>query len=159
MDSDVHLYDMKNGLSYNCSIVNILASNVVSFTLTTEDGEPTSLSLTNINLDNYRMYKRSVVIPSYARVSADGSGKYRWRKLIQNGFEEIEGEIPEYPFTNGVLYINKSINLFLRRQDPFNMFGLADNNGIEALIGVPSDAEDFGSDSNDSVINESESIC
>ena len=36
---------------------------------------------------------------------------------------------------------------------------IADNNGIEALIGVPSDAEDFGSDSNDSVINESESIC
>ena len=156
MDSDVHLYDMKNGLSYNCNIVNILASNVVSFTLTTEDGEPASLSLTNINLDNYRIYKRSVVIPSYARVSADGSGKYRWRKLIQNGFESIEGEIPEYPFTNGVLYINKPINLFLRRQDPFNMFGIADNNGIEALIGVSSDAEDSG---DDSVINESESIC
>ena len=65
-------------------------------------------------------------IPNYAKLSTDGSCYYMWREIIQNGFD-TEGKIEEYPFTNGALYVNKQVNLFVRRQDPNNYSNLRSN--------------------------------
>jgi hypothetical protein len=34
--------------------------------------------------------------------------------------------IETYPFTNGAFYVNKRIDLYLRRQDPVGRYGLYD---------------------------------
>lgn len=41
-----------------------------------------------------------------------------WRDILTVGNKEA-ANLPEYPFTNGHFYINKEINFFLKRQDPF----------------------------------------
>ena len=36
----------------------------------------------------------------------------------------------EYPFTNGAFYINKRVNLYLKRQDPYDLYGLYSDDDI-----------------------------
>ena len=55
--------------------------------------------------------------PSYAHLLNDGSCRYVFRELKQNGFDD-DSENEVYPFTNNSLYINKNITFFLRRQNP-----------------------------------------
>ena len=62
-------------------------------------------------------------IPEYATLSTDGSCYYMWREVIPNGYDS-ENKIETYPFTNGALYVNKHINLFVKRQDPNGYGGL-----------------------------------
>ena len=65
-------------------------------------------------------------MPSYARLLKDGTCRYIWRNVLQNGFDKDAVHVEEYPFTNGALYVNKKIDLFLKRQDPFNFYGMYD---------------------------------
>ena len=78
----------------------------------------------------------------------------KWKILIQNGFEEFDGLIPDYPFTNGCLYVNKDINIFLRRQDPFGYYGLTTNDvyySLPTVIGEVNPVEnDTASNADDS---------
>lgn len=81
-------------------------------------------------------------IPSYARVLKDGTCRIIWRDLLNNGDEVVDGSIEEYPFTNGAFYVNKRIDLYLRRQDPQDMWGLyseMDMIGKETDIAVEND--------------------
>lgn len=72
-----------------------------------------------INLDNIIIRKINNSIPSYANNLKDGTGRYIWRDIYGVG-QNPNVELPEYPFTNGSFYIEKHINFFLKRQDPFN---------------------------------------
>lgn len=75
-------------------------------------------SLNVIDILNYKLFKKDSKTPSYATFTKDGSCRFIWRDVIQNGFNNFSThEI--YPFMNGALYINKQINLFVKRQDPF----------------------------------------
>lgn len=65
-------------------------------------------------------------IPEYATLSTDGSCYYMWREVIPNGYDS-ENKVETYPFTNGALYVNKHINLFVKRQDPNGYGGLQSN--------------------------------
>ena len=47
----------------------------------------------------------------------DGSCRYVYRELHQNGFDD-NTDIETYPFTNNSFYVNKHIMLFLKRQNP-----------------------------------------
>ncbi len=61
-------------------------------------------------------------IPDYAINLGDG--RYLWRDILDIGFNESSDLSLNYPFLNGChyLYLN---NIFkLKRQDPFNMWGL-----------------------------------
>ena len=74
----------------------------------------------NIYTNNKRYIKLFVKTentPSYASLLKDGSCRYVYRNLYQNGFNE-EAEVETYPFTNGSLYVNKNITFFVRRQNP-----------------------------------------
>ena len=55
-------------------------------------------------------------IPSYAYEV--GTNIYLWRDLLTVGNKDTVN-LQEYPFANGCFYVNKNINFFLKRQDPF----------------------------------------
>ena len=69
-------------------------------------------------------------IPSYAYKVA--TNLYLWRDILNVGNKDVV-ELKEYPFANGHFYINKEINFFLKRQDPFN------ENGLYAETQIPND--------------------
>lgn len=75
--------------------------------------------------------KQNFSIPNYAKQTLDGTGRFMWRDIVYNGFGD-DNEV--YPFTNDALYIEKYINLYLKRQDPNgelkNLYqGTISNNG------------------------------
>ena len=59
--------------------------------------------------------KRPSDIPSQAIILKDRSFSYIWRDIIPNGFD-ADSSIEEYPFANNAFYIERNINLYLRRQ-------------------------------------------
>jgi hypothetical protein len=112
-DTNLYLYDTVSGEEYKCELLNILDVNVVEFRCDSYSGD--------LEAGRCRLFAKDASIPSYAEVVPGNTGTYRWRDIIQNGF----GDGKQYPFVNGCFYINKDINLFLRRQDPFGEFGLS----------------------------------
>ena len=72
--------------------------------------------------------------PSYAINMMDG--RYLWRDLLDIGFNDIQESAVDYPFLNGVHYLNECMSIGLKRQDPFGYYGLLhtanppDNPGI-----------------------------
>lgn len=60
--------------------------------------------------------------PTYAINLNDG--RYIWRDLLDIGTNDTQENVLDYPFLNGVHYINTNFNLALKRQDPFNFYGL-----------------------------------
>ena len=82
-------------------------------------------------LSDFKLFKiDNLDIPSYARILKDGTCRYIWRDVEQNGFSSTSSSVEEYPFTNGALYINKKIDIYVRRQDPYAEWGLYDNSDI-----------------------------
>ena len=71
------------------------------------------------NKSYFRVLKKDMTIPSYATFLLDGSCKFVWRDIIQNGFDN-DSNIESYPFTNGCLYVMKDIDFFLKRQNPMD---------------------------------------
>jgi len=53
-----------------------------------------------------------------------GDGRYIWRDLLDLGIPNLEGEVIDYPFTNGRHYIYENFCLDTKRQDPFGYYGL-----------------------------------
>ena len=69
----------------------------------------------------YMLRLKNNNIPSYAYKVAVNT--YLWRDVLNVGNKDTV-ELTEYPFANGHFYINKDINFFLERQDPFGYGGL-----------------------------------
>ena len=63
----------------------------------------------------------------------DGTCRVIWRNVLNNGFNLSDDTIEEYPFTNGAFYINKSINLYVRRQDPYGRWGMYTIDDIQGV--------------------------
>jgi hypothetical protein len=83
------------------------------------------------NMRKYKLFKLdNLDIPSYAHVIKDGTCRLIWRDVINNGMNSSDKSIEIYPFTNGAFYINKQINLYVRRQDPFGIYGLYSKDDI-----------------------------
>lgn len=107
--------------------------------LTFMDGDGKSHGLLNTNDDvarglymsDFKLFKvDNLEIPSYAKILKDGTCRYVWRDIINNGFNPTVSSVEEYPFTNGAFYINKRIDIYVRRQDPYNMYGLYNDDDI-----------------------------
>ena len=110
------LYDKSNRVSYRCIVTCVLSPNQFNFTV--EDGSEID------NIEKYRDFvvvRRGSNVPSFAYFLNDGSCRYVWRDLIQNGFD-TNSDIEEYPFINGRLYIHLGVNLYLKRQNPFGEY-------------------------------------
>ena len=72
----------------------------------------------------YKAYWSPNNVPFYAKLLPN-KRKFTWRKLLNQS--ELKNINPLYDttFSNGRLYIEKNINFFLRRQDPFGQYGLS----------------------------------
>lgn len=62
--------------------------------------------------------------PIYAKL-CEGAKKFVWRKLINPSEMMRDDELFDTPFSNGRFYLEKNINLFVKRQDPNGKYGLS----------------------------------
>lgn len=78
----------------------------------------------NLNQFDYKFQKYgSIDIPNNA--DDIGGGVVLWREMMNEGdFDNNSDFKEEFIFTNGRLYLNKNINFYLKRQDPFGDYGL-----------------------------------
>lgn len=140
--------DSENNKYYYCTVIRGENDSDRTFTckIYDENGKETYLNDLNQSYDvpydsedykptmdilNYKLFKiDNLDIPSYARILKDGTCRLIWRDVLNNGFNESDKSVEEYPFTNGAFYINKRIDLYLRRQDPYGMYGLYSEDDI-----------------------------
>lgn len=72
--------------------------------------------------NNLCVLKHNSDIPNYA-VRIPNQNKFLWRNVLRAGDTDAEN-IPDYVFANGYFYVTKTLNFFLKRQDPENKLGL-----------------------------------
>jgi len=76
----------------------------------------------NNNIYQFKRYY-SDSIPSYGNDM--NNGRILWRDILPEGIFDSESQFNnDIQFTNGRLYLNKAINLVVKRQDPFGLYGL-----------------------------------
>ena len=132
-----------DGDNYNiftCRVFNdsMKYDNALGITLSNNGVEKTvkyistNNSLGEVEISDYRLFKMdNLDVPSYAKVLKDGTCRVIWRDVIKNGFDTDNDSVEKYPFTNGALYINKRIDIHVRRQDPYDVYKLYDERDIE----------------------------
>lgn len=148
------IYNAETSQHYKCDMVNALDVNI----LIVRPHNITSNELVEmINNGVCFLYNKTDKIPGYAEIIPKNSGILRWRELVQNGFEDNPQLITEYPFTNGALYVKNDINIFVRRQDPFGLYGLSNRAiyyGVDVLMGEKNPIEDYTSVNADDTFRE-----
>ena len=81
-----------------------------------------------------------------------GNGKYIWRDLLDIGDKNVLSNKLDYPFINGCHYIFNDFHIFLKRQDPFNIWGL--------YFSGPTIPDPIGARINNNfIVNNSENVC
>ena len=101
---------------YICYVTDIINDKIFECEVYDENHNRIN-TLETINILSYRLFKKDNTTPNYATFAKDGSCRFIWRNVINNGFD-TDSEIENYPFFNGALYVSKKIDLFVRRQDP-----------------------------------------
>ena len=117
VNSIINIYDKKNKKYFYAKVLSVISSRSINVKIYSDEN---MTNVMNINVNNKKEMKffiKGEDIPSYATLMSDGSCRYVYRKIYQNGFYD-ESEIETYPFTNKNFYINKNITFFLRRQNP-----------------------------------------
>ena len=154
MNAKPWIYNTETSEHYKCDMVNALDINI----LVVKPHNISSHDLVDmINSGVCLLYNKTDKIPGYAEMMPKNSGVLRWRELVQNGFEDNPQLITEYPFTNGALYVTKDINIFVRRQDPFGLYGLSNRAiyyGVDVLMGEKNEIEDYSSANADETFRE-----
>ena len=139
------LYDTVNMEYYYCVAISGESTSYNSFVckIYNENSDlvsPSSIFTNDRDIEDFNLFKLdNLDAPSYARVLKDGTCRIIWRNIVNNGFNMSDDSVEEYPFTNGAFYINKSINLYLKRQDPYDFWGLYSQ---DDLIGAEINTED-----------------
>lgn len=101
---------------FSCVVEKIIDNKIFVCTIINEQGER-QLSIDTTSIYYYSLFKRDEDIPTYATFIKDGSCRFVWRDVISNGFDD-KSDNEVYPFLNGALYVNKQINVFVKRQNP-----------------------------------------
>lgn len=73
--------------------------------------------------DSYYIISTDEGVPAYATYLPT-SHSFVWRPIVKMSELENDSELLDMPFSNGRHYIEKNINLYLKRQDPDAEFGL-----------------------------------
>lgn len=118
LNDKIVLYDLQQNKAYRCAIDKIITSRKFECVIYSNDTDFSEIS----DISNFIVLTKDELIPSYAELLLDGSLSYCWRD-ISNSSTDNNNEIETYPFTNGAFYINRPINFYLRRQDPYDDFG------------------------------------
>lgn len=112
------LYDKDENKAYVCLITEIITSKKIVCEILNEEGK--KINLPDIeDISRYNLLSKDETIPFYANIIKDGSCRYLWREVLQNGFDD-NSNVEVYPFTNNALYIHRNINFYLRRQNPLD---------------------------------------
>ena len=101
---------------YICYVSDIINEKIFECKVYDEDNKRVN-ALNTIEMLSYRLFKKDINVPDYATFTKDGSCRFVWRNVINNGFD-LKSSIENYPFFNGAFYVSKQINLFVKRQDP-----------------------------------------
>lgn len=80
-----------------------------------------------IRIKNFSSYveqgnKTTTGMPEYKEDLGDG--RFLWRDVLDIGFNDGQEHIVNYPFLNGCHYIYQNYTVHVRRQDPFDNWGL-----------------------------------
>lgn len=94
-------------------------------------------------------YLATDIIPDYAINLGDGT--YLWRDLLDIGFNDTNSIGLDYPFVNGCHYMYNNYCFYVRRQDPFDNWGLFYSNFPADPIGETMTDEH--------TINSSQDVC
>ena len=116
--SIINIYDKDTNKNYYGEVVCV--ENGRNVILSVSDINGNKDFILNKDKKNYRFFIKPENVPNYATLANDGSCRYIYRELHQNGFDE-NTDIETYPFTSNHLYINKLFNLYLKRQNPNNL--------------------------------------
>lgn len=118
-----NIFEICNGLLYSERTIKEFMEKWVD-----EDGnehfaeeDEIGTIIKDYSMPKYVLRLKNYDIPSYAYKV--GTNVYLWRDVLNVGNKDTV-ELTEYPFANGHFYINKDINFFLKRQDPFGYNGL-----------------------------------
>jgi hypothetical protein len=130
------LFDRSKNMYYH--LVTVKGDNDRMFTANVFDENGNSATFDG-SKENCRLFKMdNLSIPSYAKIIKDGTCRLIWRNIINNGLNKSDNTIEEYPFTNGAFYINKRIDIYVRRQDPYGNWNVYN---VDDIIGVDVDIE------------------
>ena len=142
------VYDEKTDKEATNGITCLVGDNEV----TIKDFSTYGLTLasegeSDVKLSDFRLFKMdNLDAPSYCKVLKDGTCRVIWRDVINNGFDNENDDIEEYPFTNGAFYVNKRVDIYVRRQDPYAFYGLYCNSDIEGEITDMSNEDNYVKD-------------
>jgi len=76
-------------------------------------------------LTDYMIFKINPIRPTTAYDLDDGTGRYVWRTFVPASELTPDNELYEVPFVNGAHYMYNYINFYVRRQDPYGLYGLS----------------------------------
>lgn len=123
----------------------------------------TDIIITKDTIVDYRFFKKNRSIPNYAYYIKDGTGRYLWKNLLKKSELSYTSDLNDITFTNNAFYIEKNINFYLRRQDPYGDYGLkyvegktgSDNN----LANLDISGNKFDTSYYNYILEENNSLC
>ena len=145
------IYDTEQDKYYTLVTIKNNESNYKKFYFVAYDEKGTEK--VDLDISDYSKFKLfkidNLEVSSHASLLKDGTCRFVWRDLYNNGFSPTSAKsTEEYPFTNGAFYINKRIDIYVRRQDPYGVYGLYDGAGIDADISGDDSYTEVVSDNN-----------
>ena len=132
------VYDTVNNVYYTCETISGYGDSYKTFTCQMYNENNVLVSpigvLNGRTIMDFKVFKiDNLGIPSHAKILKDGTCRIIWRNVLNNGLNISDKTVEEYPFTNGAFYINKGINLYVKRQDPYREWGI---NSSEDIFGM-----------------------
>lgn len=122
---------------FTCEVHDERTDELVNITYVDEGSEKvienisSSVHIGDHMVSSFKLFKMdNLGVPSYAEVLKDGTCRLIWHDVINNGSVNWDSTIEEYPFTNGRFYVNRKIDLYVRRQDPYDLYGLYNERDI-----------------------------
>ena len=137
----IMLYNNEDDEVTDIRVKSIINNNTFTFSSLSEEIDARTIYNLLDETDDegnlkYSLKRYNSNIPFYAE-KVDNTNRYLWRNINNVGNKD-NIVLPEYRFANGYFYIDQDINFFLKRQDPFNEFGLWYNGEDEDNI-LPND--------------------
>lgn len=115
-DDTFYIYNKLRNDYYVGKIIDVISPTIFICTVKNET-TPNKTPNMNDAFESYKVIRKQSVIPDDAVLLHDGTLKFAWREIIQNGFDSLS-DVETYPFTNDALYVEKRINFYVKRQDP-----------------------------------------
>lgn len=78
----------------------------------------------NLKAEGERLFRKNPIMPEDAYLLPDGTGRYLWRSVESYADMDIDNELYDTPFTNGAHYFHRNVMFYLKRQDPYGIYGI-----------------------------------